>query len=48
LSGVCTGIVKSPLAGEFITLEIKKLMEELGIEVVPPYLIASKVCCSPV
>lgn len=36
------GIVKSPLAGEFITMEIKKMMEDLNIEVVPPYLIASK------
>lgn len=36
-------IVKSPLAGDFVTAECKKLMEELGIEVVPPYLIANKV-----
>ena len=37
------GIVRSPLAGEFVTMEIKKMMEELNIEVVPPYMIASKV-----
>ena len=37
-------IVKSPLAGDFITLESKKLMEDHGIEVVPPYMIANKVC----
>ncbi|XP_046367678.1 actin-like protein 6A isoform X1 [Haliotis rufescens] len=36
------GIVKSPLAGDFITIECKKLMEELDIEVVPPYMIKSK------
>ncbi|WAR01135.1 ACL6A-like protein, partial [Mya arenaria] len=35
-------IVKSPLAGDFISLECRKLMEELNIEVVPPYMIASK------
>lgn len=38
------GIVKSPLAGEFMTVECRKLMEELNIEVVPPYLIGNKVC----
>ena len=36
-------IVKSPLAGDFISLECKRLMEEENIEVVPPYMIASKV-----
>ncbi|XP_076471335.1 actin-like protein 6A isoform X2 [Babylonia areolata] len=36
------GIVKSPLAGDFIAREIGQLMEELNIEVVPPYLISSK------
>ncbi|KAK7098169.1 actin-like protein 6A [Littorina saxatilis] len=36
------GIVKSPLAGEFIIQECRKMMEELGVEVVPPYLISSK------
>ncbi|XP_025088716.1 actin-like protein 6A isoform X2 [Pomacea canaliculata] len=36
------GIVKSPLAGDFMTIECRKLMDELGVEVVPPYLIQSK------
>lgn len=36
-------IVKSPLAGDFVSIESKKLMEESNINVVPPYLIASKV-----
>lgn len=36
------GIVKSPLAGDFMTIECRKMMEELGVEVVPPYLIQSK------
>ncbi len=36
-------IVKSPLAGDFVVLECKKLMEELNVEVVPPFMIASKV-----
>lgn len=35
-------IVKSPLAGDFITMECKKLMEEQKIEVIPPYMIKSK------
>ncbi|ELU05751.1 hypothetical protein CAPTEDRAFT_156089 [Capitella teleta] len=35
-------IVKSPLAGDFISLETRKLMEELNIDVVPPYQIAEK------
>lgn len=35
-------IVKSPLAGDFISLECRKLMEELNVDVVPPYMIASK------
>jgi len=35
-------IVKSPLAGDFVILECKKMMEELGVEVVPPVLIADK------
>ena len=41
---VCVAaIVKSPLAGDFVSLECKKLMEELNIDVVPPYMIADKV-----
>lgn len=35
-------IVKSPLAGDFITLQCKNYMEENNIEVAPPYMIASK------
>ncbi|KAI0214161.1 Actin-like protein 6B [Lamellibrachia satsuma] len=35
-------IVKSPLAGDFITMECRKQMEEMSIEVIPPYMIASK------
>ncbi|XP_041365702.1 actin-like protein 6B isoform X2 [Gigantopelta aegis] len=36
------GIVKSPLAGDFISMECKKLAEEMDIEVLPPYLIKEK------
>ncbi|KAK6184521.1 hypothetical protein SNE40_001833 [Patella caerulea] len=36
------GIVKSPLAGDFVTVECRKMMEELNVEVIPPYLIQSK------
>merc|ERR1712170_288063 len=35
-------IVKSPLAGDFVSLECRKLMEELNIDVIPPYMIAEK------
>lgn len=36
------GIVKSPLGGDFISMQCKQYLEEKGIEVVPPYMIASK------
>lgn len=36
------GIVKSPLAGNFITAECEKYFKENNIEIVPPYKIASK------
>ena len=36
-------IVKSPLAGDFISAQCRHLFDERGCEVVPPYLIASKV-----
>lgn len=35
-------IVKSPLAGDFITMQCKQFLEESQIEVIPPYMIASK------
>uniref|UniRef100_A0A8C4QCP4 Actin-like 6A n=1 Tax=Eptatretus burgeri TaxID=7764 RepID=A0A8C4QCP4_EPTBU len=36
------GIVKSPLAGDFITMQCRELFQETGIKIVPPYQIASK------
>lgn len=36
-------IVKSPLAGDFITAQCRQMFEERNIEIVPPYVIASKV-----
>ena len=36
------GIVTSPLGGDFITAQCRSHLEEQGIEIVPPYLIASK------
>ena len=36
-------IVKSPLAGDFITARCRQLFEEMNVEVVPPYQIATKV-----
>ena len=38
-----TAVVKSPLAGDFIALECKKLLDEKKVEVIPPYMIATKV-----
>jgi len=35
-------IVKSPLAGDFITAQCRQMFEEKNIEIVPPYVIASK------
>ncbi|CAH1785345.1 unnamed protein product [Owenia fusiformis] len=35
-------IVKSPLAGDYISMECKKQMDEQNIEIVPPYMIGSK------
>jgi len=35
--------VKSPLAGDFISMECRKLMEEYKIDAVPTYMIAGKV-----
>ncbi|XP_073731764.1 actin-like protein 6B isoform X2 [Misgurnus anguillicaudatus] len=36
------GIVKSPLAGDFITMQCRELFQEMNIDTVPPYMIASK------
>lgn len=36
-------IVKSPLAGDFITAQCRQMFEEKSTEIVPPYIIASKV-----
>ena len=33
-------IVKSPLAGDFMTLQCKQFLEEKGVELVAPYQIA--------
>ena len=38
-----SAIVKSPLAGDFISMECRKLMEEYKIDAVPTYMIAGKV-----
>lgn len=35
-------IVKTPLAGDFITMQCRNMFEEKGIEIVPSYMIASK------
>ncbi|XP_066578441.1 actin-like protein 6B [Amia ocellicauda] len=36
------GIVKSPLAGDFITMQCRELFQEMSIDIIPPYMIASK------
>ncbi|KAI1289365.1 Actin-like protein 6A [Halotydeus destructor] len=35
-------IVKSPLAGDYITAQCRNMLEEKGVEVIPPYMIAAK------
>lgn len=37
------GIVKSPLAGDFMSMQCRELFQELNNEIIPPYMIASKV-----
>lgn len=37
------GIVKSPLAGDFMSMQCRELFQELPVEIIPPYMIASKV-----
>uniref|UniRef100_A0A668ANE3 Actin-like 6A n=1 Tax=Myripristis murdjan TaxID=586833 RepID=A0A668ANE3_9TELE len=36
------GIVKSPLAGDFMSMQCRELFQELNVEIVPPYMIATK------
>uniref|UniRef100_A0AAR2KH03 ACL6B protein n=1 Tax=Pygocentrus nattereri TaxID=42514 RepID=A0AAR2KH03_PYGNA len=36
------GIVKSPLAGDFITMQCREMFQEMSIDIIPPYMIASK------
>ena len=36
------GIVKSPLGGDFILMQCREMLQNLNIEVVPHYLVASK------
>uniref|UniRef100_A0A8C3KPL4 Actin like 6B n=1 Tax=Calidris pygmaea TaxID=425635 RepID=A0A8C3KPL4_9CHAR len=36
------GIVKSPLAGDFISMQCRELFQEMNIDIVPPYMIAAK------
>ncbi|KAF1385642.1 hypothetical protein PFLUV_G00109920 [Perca fluviatilis] len=35
-------IVKSPLAGDFMSMQCRELFQELNVEIIPPYMIASK------
>ncbi|KAI4889760.1 hypothetical protein NFI96_030934, partial [Prochilodus magdalenae] len=36
------GIVKSPLAGDFITMQCREMFQEMSIDIIPPYMISSK------
>lgn len=38
-----SGIVKSPLAGDFISMQCRELFQEMAIDIIPPYMIAAKV-----
>ena len=35
-------VVKTPLAGDFITAQCQRFMDDVGVEVVPAYMVASK------
>uniref|UniRef100_A0A3B4AH11 Uncharacterized protein n=1 Tax=Periophthalmus magnuspinnatus TaxID=409849 RepID=A0A3B4AH11_9GOBI len=35
------GIVKSPLAGDFMSMQCRELFQELSVEIIPPYMISS-------
>lgn len=41
------GIVKSPLAGDFISMQCRELFQEMNIDIIPPYMIAAKVVLPP-
>ena len=36
------GIVKSPLGGDFITMQCRNHFEEKGVDIIPPYMIGGK------
>ncbi|KAG2467687.1 ACL6B protein, partial [Polypterus senegalus] len=36
------GIVKSPLAGDFISMQCRELFQEMNTDIIPPYMIAAK------
>lgn len=38
----CPAVVKSPLAGDFVTMQCKQFLEEQGVDIVPTYLLAGK------
>ena len=40
---VCTGVRRSKLAGNFVTDQLEKLLQDIGVDVVPPVQIAEKV-----
>lgn len=42
MSWIFLGIVKSPLGGDFLTMQCKQLLEGKDVEVIPPYMIAAK------
>ena len=35
-------IVKSPLAGDFLTMQCRQLLNDMNVEIVPPYMIAGE------
>ncbi len=36
------GIVRTPLGGDYVTVQCRSFMEVHGIEIVPPYMVKSK------
>lgn len=35
-------VVKSPVGGDYLSLQCRQYLEERGIEIIPPYMVASK------
>ena len=42
-TSLCAAMLRTPLAGDFVTAQVRSYFEEAGVEIVPSFYIASKV-----